>query len=47
MTPRRGVVKSSKPPRGQWLAQSSSAKLMTLDDHLAKVATSLGIDVVP
>jgi len=29
-----------------WLAQSSSAKLMTLDDHLARAAMGLGIDVV-
>ena len=29
-----------------WLAQSLSAKLMTLDDRLAKSATELGIEVV-
>jgi len=29
-----------------WLAQSSAAKLMTLDDHLARAAMGLGIDVV-
>jgi len=29
-----------------WLAQSASAKLMTLDDHLAKAAMGLGIEVV-
>jgi len=29
-----------------WLAQSSSAKLMTLDDRLAKAATEIGVEVV-